>query len=79
MRVDNRALFDAARGGRAHVVALRLLTARGRFVEVIDEPGRRTAARASRHTNALELARLLMTRRYDSEHMHVGARLDRAS
>ena len=71
--------YSTPHGGvQAHVVALRqYLTARGVSCEVIDlNRDRRTDGRGVYGPkNALELARLLATLRYDILHLHVGGRL----
>jgi glycosyltransferase involved in cell wall biosynthesis len=71
--------YTPPRGGvQAHVTALHdFLVRRGVACEVIDmSPNRRTdGAGVYGPGNALGVARLLMTLRYDVAHMHVGGRL----
>jgi hypothetical protein len=71
--------YSPPRGGvQAHVSALRAyLLSRGVSCEVIDlSPGRRTdGAGVYGPGGGLDVARLLLTLRYDVAHLHVGGRL----
>ena len=73
--------YSPPRGGvQAHVAALhQFLLARGISCEVIDlSPGRKTDGTGVHGPrNALDLARLLLTLRYDISHLHVGGNLTR--
>src|SRR4030095_2083616 len=73
--------YSPPRGGvQAHVTALRqYLLARGVSCEVIDlSPGRKTeGSGVYGPRGALDLARLLLTLRYDISHLHVGGNLTR--
>jgi glycosyltransferase involved in cell wall biosynthesis len=73
--------YSPPRGGvQAHVAALRqYLLARGISCEVIDlSPGRKTEGPGVYGPRrALDLARLLLTLRYDILHLHVGGNLTR--